>query len=252
MRISQNYSKLIKKPAINFILIVIWFVFAYITSQLVLSSVIWGLEQVDVPISSINEYILNTITSLLWYGLALLILICTPRFFKKQIVDRKDMGLARYLSWTDVLMAPAGFVLYLIITIALTAIATNFLPWFDVNQAQDVGFSGINQRYEYIMAFITLVVIAPIAEELIFRGYLYGKLRKIAPIWLSVLAVSVLFGFLHGAWNLAFDTFALSVVLCLMREFTGSIGTSILIHMIKNGLAYFFLFIYPLVSATIK
>ena len=48
------------------------------------------------------------------------------------------------------------------------------------------------------------------------------------------------------AWNLAIDTFALSVVACVLREMFGSIWPSILIHMMKNGLIATVLF-YQLV-----
>jgi membrane protease YdiL (CAAX protease family) len=101
------------------------------------------------------------------------------------------------------------------------------------------------------LAFVTLVVVAPIAEEIIFRGYMYGKLKKFVPIWVAILATSLLFGAVHGAWNLAIDTFALSIVLCSLREFTGNIWASILLHMVKNGIAFYILFIYPTLLTTL-
>ena len=101
------------------------------------------------------------------------------------------------------------------------------------------------------MAFLTLVVIAPVAEETIFRGYLLGKLRKFVPVWLAILATSVLFGAVHGAWNLAIDTFALSVVMSLLRQNTGSLWASILLHMTKNGIAFYILFINPAILHTL-
>jgi len=128
---------------------------------------------------------------------------------------------------------------------------TTLFPWIDVNQVQDTGFSNLGQRYEYILAFLTLVVIAPVAEEAIFRGYLYGKVKKFVPIWVAILATSLLFGFIHGAWNLAIDTFALSIILCILRESTGSIWSSILLHMAKNSIAFYVLFINPLLLAII-
>jgi len=87
------------------------------------------------------------------------------------------------------------------------------------------------------------VIVAPVAEEIIFRGYLYGKLKKFVPIWVAIVVTSLIFGAIHGAWNLAIDTFALSLILCLMREFTGNIWSSILLHMVKNGIAFYILFI---------
>jgi hypothetical protein len=142
-------------------------------------------------------------------------------------------------------MAPAGLIVYLAVSSVLITIATNLLPWFNVNQAQDTGFYQTSYGYEVILAFVTLVIIAPIAEEVIFRGYLFGRLKKYAPIWVSILVTSIVFGALHGAWNLAVDTFALSVVMCVLRQNTGSLWASILLHMSKNGLAFYILFINP-------
>jgi membrane protease YdiL (CAAX protease family) len=133
-------------------------------------------------------------------------------------------------------------------------IATKVLSLFTViqiNQAQDVGFSHLSKNYQYILAFITLVVIAPIAEETLFRGYLFGKLKKFVPVWVAIVATSLLFGAIHGQWDLAIDTFSLSVILCLLRQFTGNIWAPILLHMTKNGIAYYFLFINPLILATL-
>jgi len=88
-------------------------------------------------------------------------------------------------------------------------------------------------------------VIAPFAEEVLFRGYLYGKIKHYAPVWLAIILSSVLFGVAHGAWNVGVDTFALGIILCLLREITGSLWASIFVHMAKNGLAYYLLFINP-------
>ena len=102
-----------------------------------------------------------------------------------------------------------------------------------------------------MLAFITLVVIAPIAEELVFRGYLYGRMREkfsqvttqLTAAIIASLLVSILFGIVHLQWNVGVNVFALSLVACAMREFTGTIYAGILLHMIKNGLAFYFLFV---------
>ena len=99
--------------------------------------------------------------------------------------------------------------------------------------------------------FLTLVVMAPIAEEIIFRGWLYGKMRnallhKIPEVWgmvISTFIVSLMFGIVHLQWNVGVNVFALSVVLCALREITGTIYAGILTHMIKNGVAFFLLYV---------
>jgi membrane protease YdiL (CAAX protease family) len=128
---------------------------------------------------------------------------------------------------------------------------SKIFPGFNISQVQNTGFSKLTQHYEFVLAFITLVLIAPFAEELLFRGYLFGKLRKYIPIWTAVVVISMVFGAFHGAWNLAIDTFALSVILCLLRITTDSIWSSIMLHMLKNGIAFYILFIYPTFLSTL-
>ena len=96
---------------------------------------------------------------------------------------------------------------------------------------------------DFIMAFICLVVLAPLCEEIIFRGWLYGKLRFRMPALPAILIVSVLFGIMHGQWNVGVTVFAMSLGMCVLREFTGTIWAGVLLHMIKNGIAFYFLFV---------
>jgi membrane protease YdiL (CAAX protease family) len=65
------------------------------------------------------------------------------------------------------------------------------------------------------------------------------------PVWVAIVITSALFGFIHGQWNVGIDVFALSVVLCSLREITGSIWAGILLHMLKNSVAFFIIFITP-------
>ena len=161
----------------------------------------------------------------------------------RRTTSRKVMGLQALPTWKDLGLAPLGFVLYLIVSSALVYMISQLVPWLDLTQAQEVGFTDLSQRFEYFLAFLSLVLIAPVAEEALFRGYLYGKLRNTVPIWVAILIVSTVFAVIHGQWNVGIDVFILSVVACVLREVTGGIWAGILLHMLKNGLAFYLLFI---------
>ncbi len=129
----------------------------------------------------------------------------------------------------------------------LAQIASQFvMPWVDHMQKQEVGFTDIHTPSELLIVFLALVVLAPIAEELLFRGYLFGRIREKVGFWKTTLVVSLLFGFVHQQWNVGIDTFVLSLFLSYLRESTGSVWASMMLHGLKNFVAYSLLFLAPL------
>ncbi len=210
------------------------------------------LKKLGVSFGSINTSILSTIFSVVIYLLAIAIIIGIPWLIKKHKTTREELGFLRLPSWMDILITPAGLIVYVISSAIISLVFFKIFPGMNINQAQEVGFSDLSQKYQYILAFITLVVIAPIAEETLFRGYLFGKLKKYhIPVWIAMIVTSVLFGAIHGQWNLAIDTFVLSMVMCLLRQITGNLWSPILLHMAKNGIAYYILFINPIFLTTL-
>ena len=210
----------------------------------------------------------TAIFSALSYILAFLMIILLPplfsKFFEKRpsstqqkktkaktrFVSIHTLGIDKWVTWTDIGLSIGGIVVYFILAAILLSIFSIF-PWFNAEQAQNIGFNTSLYGFERMLAFLTLVVVAPIAEELIFRGYLYGKMREkfsqvTSEIWsviISALLVSVVFGIVHMQWNVGVNVFAMSLVACALREYTGTIYAGILLHMIKNGLAFCFLFV---------
>jgi len=81
------------------------------------------------------------------------------------------------------------------------------------------------------------VVIAPVAEELIFRGYIYGVMKKYGGRIVAILVSSALFAVIHlHAPSLA-GLFILAVVLVLVYERTGSLWAPILMHATFNAVS---------------
>ena len=190
----------------------------------------------------------TTVTNALIYALALFLIIWVPvKFFKKQKLTRKELGLDGLPTWADLGLAPVGFVVYFILASLFIAIFSSF-SFFDVEQAQELGYEMLNTGFDRLIAFFALCLVAPVAEELIFRGWLYAKLRALIPgkrlsIILSTLLVSILFGILHGQWNVGVNVFAMSLVLCGLREITGTVYSGILLHILKNTVAFALVYI---------
>jgi CAAX protease family protein len=86
---------------------------------------------------------------------------------------------------------------------------------------------------------LLIVFGAAIAEEICFRGMLFGGLRERLPKVPAALAAGVVFGALHAFTGLSAvpPLIALGFIFCLLYEKTGSIVPGILLHMLNNSVA---------------
>lgn len=239
-----------RKKAIMVLAYLAWVAGGFLAAQFVVGGLAWLLLQTTI-FDTVSDSVLQTTLTGLVYALALLIVIGIPWRVWRARTTREEIGLQRGPSWFELFISPVAVVAYFICSAILISIVASIVPTFDVSEAQDVGFDAISSGYEYVLAFVALVVIAPIAEEILLRGYLYTKLKRWTKRWISIIFVSSLFGLLHMQWNVAIDTFVLSVFACLLRDWTGSLWPSIFLHMLKNGLAYYLLFINPDITSTI-
>lgn len=248
----QNFSrKFVEKKAWMGIVLPVWVFISFIGVQLLVGAIVAALVDLGVPLAETNEAIFSAVIGAVVYVLTITLVIGLPWLVRGYRTSREDLGLATLPRWLDLLLAPAGFIVYLILSALLILLATQVLTFVDFDQVQETGFNQLSQQFEYVLAFLALVVVAPVAEEILFRGYLFGKLRKHVPLWIAILITSLLFALAHGAWNVGIDVFALSIVLCLLRVVSRSLWPSILLHMIKNGLAFYLLFINPTLLGTL-
>ncbi len=229
-----------------------WVLAAFVTSQLLVAVGMWGVEAIGFDIVALGSpAVVQTVMSALVYVIAFGVTFGVPYVAMKRTVTLETVGLTRLMSWTDIGLAPLTYIAYVLCLLTILSVVTTTIPGFQPDQAQDVGFKTLTTQTGYLLAFVTLVVVAPIAEEVLFRGYLYGKLRRHVPLWAAALATSMLFAAIHGQWNVAIDTFILSLFLCGLRELTGSVWAGILVHMIKNGMAFYLLFINPIIAPAV-
>ena len=84
--------------------------------------------------------------------------------------------------------------------------------------------------------FISVVILAPIFEELIFRGMILQVLSKYNKVF-AILVTSLLFGLLHLNMTQAVPAFFMSLILCYMCLKTDSLLVTILAHAGNNLLA---------------
>lgn len=118
-----------------------------------------------------------------------------------------------------------------------------------MSQTQDIGYAATGNNWPQVIAILfLLVVITPLAEETLFRGYLFGHIRQLASFPAAAIIVSLIFAIMHGQLNVGITTFALSMYSCYLREKTGSIWSSIGLHAIANGVAAYLTYVIPMLG----
>lgn len=87
-----------------------------------------------------------------------------------------------------------------------------------------------------ILALGALAVgLAPISEELFFRGMVYNKFRSVMPLWLAIILQGFLFGFVHTfGFTHAVLASILGMGLALVYELRGKLVASMLVHALQN------------------
>jgi membrane protease YdiL (CAAX protease family) len=86
------------------------------------------------------------------------------------------------------------------------------------------------------LEILAVVIMIPIAEELLFRGILQGEIRRVAPAWLAVLLSAVAFALFHlMPFQIAFVILP-GLVLALVYELTRNLLIPIFMHMVYNFL----------------
>lgn len=135
-------------------------------------------------------------------------------------------AVRRNWMWLPVLGIGVGFSIQL---------ASNYLP---VPKELPVDAFFRNAVDAWMVALFG-VFIAPVAEEIAFRGFLYPSLRPWTGRIVAALLTSAPFTLLHAqqvahAWGPLSMVFLVSLILVAVRERTGSVAASALVHACYN------------------
>ena len=106
-------------------------------------------------------------------------------------------------------------------------------------------FQNSKSLTEKLLLVFTAVVVAPVTEELVFRGYLHGVLRQIGGRWCGILVNSLIFAGIHGHIPSLAGLFIFAVALSLIYERTGSLWTNLLMHAGFNSFTLIVATVWP-------
>lgn len=142
---------------------------------------------------------------------------------------KKDVGKwerSDKKGWTYLALLPLGVAANLAVSylLALLGVTENFS-----NEVQEGLLAS-----EFLVQLAGLGILAPITEEILFRGLVYRRLKQILPGWGAVLLGAGMFAVYHGNVIQILFAFPMALLLIWSYERWGTLTAPIILHMAVN------------------
>ncbi|MGC2465851.1 MAG: type II CAAX endopeptidase family protein [Candidatus Acidiferrum sp.] len=173
----------------------------------------------------------------LWYAFIFLFLYVT-------LAVLRGFPFWRTLGWRRITRrnggAPRSPWIYFFSGCALSLVV--FVVTAKVQPPENVPIEELFRYKNTALLFMAMaVLVAPLVEETVFRGYLYPLLAKSFGVATSVIVTGVLFGLMHGAqlgwtWRLVLVLIVVGIIFTFARARSGSVFASFLLHLGYNSM----------------
>ena len=183
--------------------------------------------------SAINQ------TSYAWYGNVMQIAIILLMLY---LLKRQGVNFFKPSKWTArQVMETIGLALgVVLVTTAVDEIIIRIQPQFETEN--QLAIMDLFKNSSLLTLFVMLVILAPIAEEIMMRGIFIGVIFKEKP-YLGLVVSSIIFSLLHVPTDvLSFITYAVpGLTLGFVYIRTNRLITPIIGHMLNNLLGFIML-----------
>jgi len=180
-----------------------------------------------------------------------LLLVCMGLlFYLRQVrdLDPAELFGLRRLSVSRTLGAGVlGLILLLPVVLVVSAGYTGWLQarWPDLEPQETVKMFIDSEGLltKWIMAGAA-VIVAPLVEETVFRGFVYGVLKRYSDSWFAALMSSAMFALAHFHLGSALPLFVLALGFSFAYERTGSLLVPMVMHALFNGITLIVLLVF--------
>jgi uncharacterized protein len=185
------------------------------------------------PHSNIGDIARIPLVAVAGQGLAYLLVFGYMYILVTRERRRPDFLNAIHWNWPS---SPAVYVLIgVVLSFALQILASR-LP-IPKNLPIDTFFSTPSEAWVLTIFGITL---APLMEELFFRGFLYPVLARGIGVTAAIFVTGFAFALLHGSqlmysWGPVLVIFLVGIVLTMVRAHKNSVAASLIVHIAYNG-----------------
>jgi membrane protease YdiL (CAAX protease family) len=168
------------------------------------------------------------------------VFVSTAVWFASRVAKPRawHFGLRRAPFWPTLGWAALGVFSFFVISAIYAGIVQP-----DAKQDVVESLGGDQGTFGLIIAGLMVIAVAPVVEEIFFRGFFYRALRSRFSIVVAALMDGLLFGVIHyngGADGLLIlpPLALLGFIFCLVYERTGSLYPVIGMHAFNNSLAF--------------
>jgi membrane protease YdiL (CAAX protease family) len=95
--------------------------------------------------------------------------------------------------------------------------------------------------YSTLAALVVAVAVAPICEEIFFRGFVLTGLRRRLPVWGAIVVSALIFGMAHADAGSFAPLVVIGLVLAVVRWRSESLWPGIALHALNNAIAAVFI-----------
>lgn len=167
-----------------------------------------------------------------------IILLLYMRIYRE--MDPAEMFGLRSLSLPAALgiSVVSFFAVWLVIVFSIHGLKTYAFggAWPDESsQAAVETFRKAGSPLYKILLGVVAVILAPLMEEIIFRGFLYGVVKRFTDRWFAMFFTALFFAAVHQHVGSLFPLFLLAMGLAIAYEVTGCLFVPIFMHAIFNG-----------------
>ena len=162
-----------------------------------------------------------------------------PIFLRLHQVHWRDtFGLRRAEFFRSLTWAVGTLIVVLLVVLPLNYLSETALQkigWQPKSQEAVELLLGAPLWPTGIYLGIFAVVLAPVAEEFIFRGVLFPFVKQLGWPKLAWFGVSLLFALIHGSMAIFIPLFVLALALTWLYEKTGNLLAPIVVHGLFNA-----------------
>ena len=177
--------------------------------------------------------LISVLTTQLYLLLAGVVFLLVTRTSMKRDLDMKSYKVST-------------FFLSILALITATPMASflNILSQLFVTNATNQAIFGMTEIIPIWLGILTIGCLPGFVEELLFRGIMYSAFKKHS-ILAGIIISAFSFGIMHMNFNQMLYAIYLGIVFALIVEATGSLASSMILHMLFNGVNTLYVYALP-------